>query len=285
MTLRRVGFGRRFPRAWLVPIGALTVLLGVAATGRLSRSIAADLISWWPVWLGLAVAAYLVRDRKVGQLRVSGLVPIAALALVGLFAWGHVAGWSIMPSAAHRLVGPDPTGFQDASIEAEIDGVVVISGGSEFLYGVEPIKRGGRVGIPDAAEQVVDNFVSVALHPPPDPGLYSYAGWALTLSPIPRWSLTLGGDLDAELSDLSVESLEIGGSGVVTLGEADAETPVTVTGSFRLVVPLGAAARVVGQASVPDTWTLTIDGASSPGGGEGWVISVMPGATLRVVEG
>ncbi|MGH3650802.1 MAG: hypothetical protein ACRDU9_08850 [Acidimicrobiia bacterium] len=285
MTLRGVGFGRRFPRAWLVPIGALTVLLGVAVTGRFSRSIAADLIAWWPVWLGLAISAYLVRDRKIGQLRVSGLVPLAALVFVGLFAWGHLAGWSIMPSAAQRLVGPDPTGLEDASIEAEIDGVIEVSGGSEFLYRVEPIKRGGRVGIPDAHEQVIDNFVSVVLQPPLDPGLYSYAGWALTLSPVPRWSLTLGGALDANLSELTVESLEIGGSGVVTLGEADLETGVTVTGSFRLVVPQGVAARVVGQASVPDTWTPTIDGATSPGGGDGWVISVMPGATLRVVEG
>ena len=45
MTHRTVGFGRGFPRSWILPIAVLTIILGVAASGRLSRAIVADLIA------------------------------------------------------------------------------------------------------------------------------------------------------------------------------------------------------------------------------------------------
>lgn len=230
MTHRAVGFGRGFPRAWLLPIGALTIILGVAASGRLSRSIVADLLAWWPIWLGLAITAYLLRERRLGNLRAAGLVPIIA------------------------------------------------------LYQVEPIKRGGRVGIPDAVETVADTMVTVALEAPPNPGLYSYAGWDVRLSLGPVWSLDLRGAIDADLTALALDEVEVSGAGTVQLGEATVETLVDVGGSFQMTIPAGTAARVVGTARVPSSWTLTQDGASSPGGGNGWVFTVVGDATLTIVE-
>jgi hypothetical protein len=285
MTHLAVGFGRGFPRIWLLPIGALTLILGVAVVGRLPRSIAADLLAWWPVWIGLAVSAYFFRDRKVGQIRVAGLIPIVALAFVGLFLWGHLAGWSIMPSAAQRLVGPDADGFTQASLEARIDGEIDLSGGSEFLYQVEPVMSGGAVGIPGAAEQVVDSSVSVILEAPPDPGLYTYAGWEVSLAEAPQWSLTLDGAVDADLTSLEVEDVSVVGRGVLRLGEANEEAPVTVDGVFRLILPPDTPARVNGTASVPASWTLDARGASSPTLGAGWVITVGPEASVTVAEG
>lgn len=284
MTRPAVGFGRAFPRVWLLPIGALTLLLGIAASGRLSRAIVADLIAWWPVWLGISLAAVLLRERRIGQFRASGIVPTVALLLVGLFSWGHLAGWTIMPSASQRLVGPETGSFTHATLEAGIDGVIDVRGGGEFLYRVEPVKRGGSIGIPTANEEMVDSALSVVLQPPGDPGLYSYAGWDLILADGPLWSLVLDGAIDADLTTLAIEELSVDGSGTVELGEAAGEANVSVDGSFRLVVPPDTPARVVGQASVPASWTLDSQGAVSPVLGTGWVIDVRPGASLTVSE-
>lgn len=285
MTRLAVGFGRAFPRVWLLPIGALTLILGVAVSGRLSRSIAADLLAWWPVWLGLAAAAFFLRERKFGALRAAGLVPLVALLFVGLFLWGHLAGWSVMPSAAHRLVGPEPAGFTEASLEAGLDGEINVRGGSDFLYRVEPVRSGGRIGIPGASEQVVDSAVAVALEPPADPGVYAFAGWHLFLSETPRWSLSLEGAVDADLTTFTVRELELDGAGTVRLGSIDEETPVTVDGSFDVVVPADTPARVTGVASVPASWTVDDRGATSPASGSGWVISVVAGSDVTVAEG
>lgn len=283
MTLSGVGFGRGFPRMWLLPIGVLTVLLGVAASGRLSRAIVADLLAWWPVWIGLGIAAYLLRERKVGAFRLAGIVPLVALLFVGLFTWGHLAGWTLMPSAAQRLVGPQSAGVTDASMTVAIDGVIDVEGGAPFLYVVEPVMRGGRFGIPGATEQVTDSAVSFVLEPPEDGGLYTFAGWEVALADGPRWRLTLDGAVEADLTSLDVTELTLGGAGVVTLGESSGEVPVTVSGSFRLVIPDTAPARVVGAASVPATWVPDDQGAVSPAGDGGWVITVRSDATVNVV--
>lgn len=285
MTRLAVGFGRAFPRVWLLPIGALTLILGVAVSGRLSRSIAADLLAWWPVWIGLAVAAYFLREKKFGALRAAGLVPLVALLFVALFLWGHLAGWTVMPSAAHRLVGPEPDGFTEASLKAAIDGEVNVRGGTDFLYRIEPVRSGGTIGIPGASEQIVDSAVSVELKAPPDPGVFAFAGWHLFLSETPRWSLSLDGAIDADLTTLTLSELELDGAGTVRLGSIDEETPVTVDGTFDVIVPSDTPARVIGVASVPSSWSLDDRGATSPVPGSGWVISVVTDADVTVAEG
>lgn len=284
MTHRAVGFGRGFPRIWLLPIGALTILLGVAATGRLSRSIVADLIAWWPVWIGLGIAAVVFRDRKVGDYRVSGIVPLIALGFVLLFIWGHLAGWSIMPSSSQRLVGPNVSSFTSASITADIDGRIHVSPETDFLYQVEPLMQGGGIGIPRAEEQVVDTSVAIDLIEPEDPGLYVFAGWELRLNPVAIWSLDLGGSLDADLTALTVNALDASGAGTIHLGSVSAATPVNIAGSFQVTVPSDVPARVVGTASVPASWNLTADGAQAPFSGDGWVITVVGDTSLTVVE-
>lgn len=280
-----VGFGRGFPRSWIFPIAALTLILGIAASGRLSRAIVADLIAWWPVWIGIAITAYLVRDRKVGDLRASGLMPFIALFFIGVFTWGHLAGWPIMPSASQRLVGPEAAGVGEASLTASIEGVIELHSGADFLYVVEPIMRGGGIGIPTADEHMVDSSIEVELIEPADPGLYSFAGWEISVSASPVWTLDLDGALDLDLNGLSVNGASFAGSGTVILGDTLGETPVNVNGAFRLVVPSGTPARVVGVASVPATWVLDEQGASAPISGGGWVITVVGDSSVTVVEG
>lgn len=285
MTHLAVGFGRGFPRTWIFPIGALTVILGVAATGRLSRSVVADFLAWWPVWLGIAITAYLLRERKIGRFRVSGLVPLVALVFIGLFIWGHLAGWSLMPSSSQRLVGPEPDVFANAALSADIDGRIDVIGGGDYLYLVEPIKQGGTIGIPGASEQVAGSEVSVVLEPPASPGLYGYAGWNLSLSSAPVWSLDLGGVIEADLTEVALSSLTLSGSGTARLGAVSGDTPLEVNGSFHLVVPSSVPARVVGVASVPASWLLTDNGAASPISGEGWVVTVIGDGSVTVSEG
>jgi hypothetical protein len=133
-------------------------------------------------------------------------------------------------------------------------------------------------------ETVVGTAVTIDLQPPTDPGLYGYAGWALRLSPDVVWSLDLGGAVDADLTALTLDELEVSGAGTVHLGSATIETLVDVGGSMQVTIPEGAAARVVGTASVPSSWALTQDGATAPGGGTGWVFTVVGDASLTVVE-
>lgn len=284
MTRLALGFGPGFPRIWLLPILTLTVVLGIAVVGGFSRSIAADLLAWWPIWLGIGIAAYLLRERRVGRFRVAGLVPLTALLFVGLFVWGHLAGWAVMPSASQRLVGPEVGAYASAAMTADVDGILEVHGGSEFLYQVEPVKRGGGLGIPGAAEQVVETSISVELQPPADPGIYTYAGWDISLAESPRWALTLGGAVDADLSSLTIDELTLDGTGTVVLGATDSETLVTVDGSYRLVVPGGVPARVNGLASVPASWSLDSSGATAPASGAGWVIVVGPEASVSVAQ-
>jgi hypothetical protein len=282
MTLRAVGFGRGFPRAWMLPIVTLTALMGVAVTGRLSRSIVADLIAWWPVWIGLAIAAYLLRERRVGAVRIAGLIPLLAFGFVLLFIWGHLAGWSIMPSASQRLVGPPSESVAGATLVAEIDGEIEMRGGSEHLYDVEPIRSGGVIGIPTATEEPTGDALWITLDPPEDPGIYGYAGWDILLAESAVWDLRLSGAVDADLTALRIGSLSLDGAGSVRLGPPTGETPVTVLGEFHVTVPANIPVKVIGVASVPADWNLTADGAVSPGLGDGWVVTVVGDGTLTV---
>jgi hypothetical protein len=281
-----VGFGRGFPRIWLLPVLSMTVLLGLAAFGQFSRSIVADLASWWPVWLALGGVAYYFRATKVGSIRVAGLVPLVAVGAVILFAVGHVTGWALMPSASQRLVGPFIGDTGAATLAAGIEGEIRVSPGStEFVYVVEPVRRGGTIGIPGADEQRQGIALSVALREPADSGIFSYAGWELTLSNEVDWDLDLAGALDVDLTDQTISSLEAAGSGVIRLGSPVDIPLVSVDGQFEVVVPAGVAVRVLGGASVPAGWTLTDVGAESPSGGDGWQIRAVPGSTVKVTEG
>jgi hypothetical protein len=202
------------------------------------------------------------------------------------FLTGHVRGWPVMPSAMVGLYGPQAGSVVTGALSARIDGPVEVgSGQTGFLYAVEPIRRGGEIGPPVATEQLQGPNISVALEPSADPGLYTFAGWSLDLDEAPTWSLSLSGELEADLTRLRLASLQVDGAGSVALGAAAANTVVTVSGSFELTVPAGTPVRVVGDAVVPSGWTLTDDGYVSPTSGEGWVISAGEGSSLTVREG
>ena len=285
MSSGAVGFGRSFPATWVIPLTALLVLLGLAVAGVLSRSLIADLAAWWPVWLILAVEAVVLRNRRLGRVRVSGLVPLVATIAISVFAWAHLAGWALMPSAGQTLVGPDPEGVETAVLAVSVDGLLDISNGQGSLYRVEPIRKGGSVGRPTATESTTGSGIIVDLVADPEPGVFEYAGWTLSLAAGPSWDMRLDGNITGDLGDLDLSELHLDGGGEVELGSPAGPTTVIVDGNFVIRLPEQSPARVIGMASIPASWSLTEDGAVSPVDGEGWRIVVRGEATLTIATG
>ena len=285
MTRRASRPSRRVPRIWLLPALILTAILGLTAADVFSRSLVLDLVAWWPVWLALIIVVALFGGRRIGRLRLSGLASILVAAVLVTFAVGHLGGWSLNPSSTRHLVGPEVAEFTKAELAADMSGELRLSGGSPFLYEIDPLRRGGGVGIPSAVERSTPNSISISLEAPSDPGFDTSAGWDVTLSNQPTWTLILAGDLELDLSDLMLDQLEVIGSGLVRLGEAGDTVLVGVEGAFAIEIPVASPCRVIGDAQVPEGWVETSDGWRSPNEGLGWVIDVSPGSVVSIDQG
>jgi hypothetical protein len=276
---------RGIPKAWILPLLAVVLILGGIALDLFSRSIVIDFAAWWPVWALLLVLTLVLRGRRWGKVRLSALVPILWVVALGVFVTGHVQGWQAMPSASVQLIGPSPEAGSNVALSADIEGALEVgSGESGFLYEVEPVRRGGEVGTPEATEQVQGTNISVRLQPVADPGPYTFAGWLLDLHESPEWNLSLGGSIDADLSRLRLTGLQLNGEGQVALGKTAGSVVVNVNGAFRIAVPAATPVRVVGDAVVPDSWVESAEGWASPTPGNGWVISVAEGTSLTVSD-
>lgn len=283
MTHRAPGPSLGAPKIWLLPVLAVGALAMLAWTDYLSRSLALDFVAWWPVWLLAILAAVAVRGRRMGRIRLSGVVPLLALAALGVFVAAHLLGWAIMPSTDQVLVGPPPDGVETAALSARVDGELRVGAGTKDLYRVESLRFGGEVAVPDASEQQAESTVVIELVTNDSPELYRFSGWDVTLSPLPAWNLTLDGEMDADLTALRVSGVQAEGSGSIAFGGVDGPTPVTLLGDFSVRIVPGTPIRVVGLATVPPDWETLTDGSRSPVPGYGWVISVTDGSHVAVV--
>jgi hypothetical protein len=189
-----------------------------------------------------------------------------------------------MPSSSGLLTGSSDSTFDSAGLSARLPGgnLIVGTGPTGALYSAEPLRRGGDIAAPFAVERSQDGDVSVVLTGSEDPGLFLWAGWTVRLSPGPSWTLTLEGQLDTDLTALTIDNLQLTGGGEVYLGSATRSTPVTVSGEFVVHFPEGVPVRVVGPAEIPADWTRTDTGASSPTAGQGWVVSIADGAVVEI---
>lgn len=276
-------YRREFTRAWMLPLGMVFGVVLASMFGVLSRSVRLDLLSWWPVWLLLLVLAVFAQGRRAGRVRASGLVPLFAIALVVVFLVGHVQGWPLMPSASTRLVGPQVADYERASLRAAISGRVAVGPNTAFLYQVFPVRWGGDHGVPNAVEEVVVGDIGVRLvDPGEEAGSRRFAGWDISVSPDVIWDLHLMGAVAADLSDLELSELSLGGSGSVVLAEVNNPTELRVSGTFELEFPSDAPVRVVGDATIPSGWEPVADGWLSPAGGDGWTVIVVPGASVSI---
>ncbi len=280
-----VGFGRSFPRIWLLPILGMVALLGMAVAGSLSRALLADLVAWWPAWFVLILAAVLLRHARLGPIRVAGLVPLVATVAVALFALGHTAGWALMPSAVQGVDGPPLGEVVESRLTVAVDGEIRIVPTTDELYWVDPIVKGGKVGVPVVTESTAGQEATVQVAEDPASGVFQYAGWTIGLNSTSVWSFELNAAVDADLSGFAVKEAEFGGSGRVVLGVPDGPSTIAVNGVFTVVVPESVPARVIGAASVPAAWRLVEEGAVAPVEGEGWRIVSQGDSVLTVVNG
>lgn len=275
---------KRGGRTWILPATSALVVVGMVVTGFLSRAIAVDFASWWPLWVALVAIGIWARGRKVGSLRVGGLVAVASVGVAVIFVLGHVQGWSLMPSSVGLLTGSSDSDFSSAGLSARVPGwdLIIGAGSTGVLYTVEPLRRGGDIAAPFAVERSQDGDVSVVLRASEEPGLFLWAGWNVLISTVPSWTLTLEGQVDADLTAISVDNLQLTGGGEVHLGAASRSTPVTVSGDFVVDFPDGVPVRVVGPAEIPTDWNRSDTGAVSPTEGQGWVVSVADGAMVEI---
>lgn len=268
----------------MLPAIVALIIVGFVVAGLLSRAIAVDFASWWPLWVALLAIGIGTRGRKLGSLRVGGLVAVASVGVAVVFIIAHLQGWSVMPSSAGLLTGSSDIEFNSAGLSARVPGgdLIVTTGSTGVLYTVEPLRRGGSIAAPYAVERSQEGDVSVVLTASEEAGLFLWAGWSVRLSVLPSWTLALEGQVDADLTAATMDNLQLEGGGEVHLGPATRSTPVTVSGDFVLEFPTGVPVRVVGPAEIPTDWTSTDTGASSPVEGQGWVVSIAEGAVVEI---
>ena len=275
--------------AWILVV-ALVVAGVVAVVGDiLSASLVVDAVAMWPIFLLVIVAGLLGwwRGRRGGN-RAGAIIPLSLFTALVIVVAVHLGGWEQLPSAETSLSGPEASELSPVTeLTAQIVGELELSAATGGrAYTVDPIMRGGLVGVPEAVETSVDGDVSIELAAADAPGWYTFSGWEVGLSPEITWRLVLNGGIDADLVDVPVEAVAAGGSGLIELGPApEGGGRVVVSGDFTITVPPSVPVEASGAVSAPEAWETTPDGARSPGGdGPRWVIRAEGDIDVRVVE-
>ena len=285
MTHTASGSKPGVPKGWLVPAVALVLILVAAAIGWLSRSIVIDFVAWWPLWLLLGGLAFFGRHMKLGRVRVARARPDPGDRCPRR-----------LPGGTHPGVGGDAIfigvtggpgigiGHRCRDVGADRrQGRCRVGGERVSLHGgPDPDRRQHRTSPSSGADPG---------HRDRDrprargrPGLVHLC--RLEPRARPRAELEHFARWDHRGRSLHTEVDRIAGRGE---WERDSRTgrarrhrsgsPETSRSRFRPGLP----ARVVGEAVVPEDWTQTSDGWTSPAGGGGWVISVSEGATLEII--
>ncbi len=273
----------RVSGGWALVAGTL-VLAGIAmGAGALSTSVILDVVSLWPVWVGAAGLFLVLKGRRVGRIRLQGLVPLILTILLLVVLAGNALGLPWLPSASAQLNGPAVEDVTRASFRSRVGGEVVLIGvPSEVAYRVVPLRGAGATGVPSAVESHEDGSLSVQLTPDPDPGLLSFRGIDVSLSTTPSWEVDLAGSMAVDVTGLRLRRLVASGDGEIALGAVTVTTPVSLIGTFRLTVPNDVAVRVDGVASVPDDWSSQDGSVVAPTPGEGWLITVTDGSSIEI---
>ncbi|CAN5235340.1 hypothetical protein BH18ACT5_BH18ACT5_13110 [soil metagenome] len=264
--------------AWIMA-GVLAVVTGLGVSARvLSPGLLLDAISLWPGLVPAQIAGIVVAIRKGWRRRVGAIPPLLLITWIGLTGAAHIGAWAALPSSNGELIGPELTpGLASMTIATEGRLLVSASVGPH-LYAVRYVRLGGSVGIPQATETTTENALNISVRDGGNSEWFQYAGWRLALDQATEWNLNLEGDVAGDLSGVPLGSLTLSGRGTLTLGEAAKATPVSVMGDFVLNLPNEAAATASGNVDLPATWTDN----TSPGRGQGWIISVANGASLRI---
>jgi hypothetical protein len=271
--------------AWAMA-GMLPIVGGIGISANvLSPGLALDLISLWPGLLPAVVALVIVAIKKGWRRRMGALPPLLIITWIALAVSAHIAALEPLPSSSADLIGPAE--FPDhVTLAAHSPGVLEVRVNDRgAIYRVGFVRLGGRIGIAQAEEVSTAFGLTVSIGDAGPTEWFRYAGWTLDLAPRTQWNLSLGGELEGDLTGLDLGSVSLEGNGELTLGPTDHPVPMAVRGEFDLRIPADVAARVVGSADVPNEWVSTADGFRSPVDGEGWVISAAAGSSVVINGG
>ncbi|MGH8957477.1 MAG: hypothetical protein ACRDVK_02255 [Acidimicrobiia bacterium] len=272
--------------AWIMAAMLLAVIGVAVTTSVLSTGLALDAISLWPGLVPALIALLVVALRKAWRRRAGAIPGLLVITWLILTSAAHLSAWVALPSSSGELIGPSVAGSAPIELATAMIAprgrLVVESSTADALYQVRFLRLGGPVGVPAAEESTGGTGLNISVADQGTTRWFRYAGWRLLLRAETTWNLNLGGDVSGDLSTLTLGSLTLNGSGTVTLNRASRSTPVAVLGTYDINLPAGAVAIVTGEAQVPKSWVETEDGFASGEAGEGWIISVAEGGSLRV---
>ncbi len=273
--------------AWtMVAVVTVVVALGVGA-GVLSKTLLLDVVSFWPAFVVIALifAALIPRLRK-GAPRLSAVLPLLLLTYLGVTVALHVARWDELPSTSADVPGPEVAGVTDGRIELDLVGQLVVRPADQpELYRILMLNRGGDTGAPSALEIITEPDASISVGQRENSGWFQSAGWDVKLSLAVTWEVEARADqVDINLAAVSSGGLTVKGDGDVVVGFVRPGSVIELDGTIDLVVRGGDHIDLVGKAEVPDDWSTTGLGRSTPGPSDSFTIIVKEGAIVTITE-
>ncbi|MBK5266208.1 MAG: hypothetical protein JJE47_02125 [Acidimicrobiia bacterium] len=273
--------------AWtMVAVVTVVVALGIGA-GVLSKTLLLDVVSFWPAFVVIALifAALIPRLRK-GAPRLSAVLPLLLLTYLGVTVALHVARWDELPSTSADVPGPEVAGVTDGRIELDLVGELVVRPADQpELYRILMLNRGGNTGVPSALEIITEPDASISVGQRENSGWFQSAGWDVKLSLAVTWEVEARADqVDINLAAVSSGGLTVKGDGEVVVGFVRPGSVIELDGTIDLVVRVGDHIDLVGKAEVPDGWSTTGLGRSTPGPSDPFTVIVIEGAIVTITE-
>lgn len=275
--------------AWLMVAVAIVSIAAGVVGGILAPSVVLDVVSLWPLAVGaFLVAAALLPLRKRGPARISAVLPLLLITMLGASVVLHLTSWRQLPSGSADIVGPRAVGVAEAELTIDLSGSLAVGAGAGDLYSVSIKRQGGSTGVPEALESLFeDGPLFVVLRETDGGRWFQTSGWEVMLGTEPTWSLTLASpNVEADFTAIRIGELHLLGTGSLQLPRpAENDIAVGLDGVFNVEVPAETGVEIIGTAVVPGGWVETVGGHESPFPGASLIISVAEGSQVEVAVG
>ena len=275
--------------AWIM-VGLASLVTAISVVGEVfARSLILDLVSFWPgLMLVMLISAALYPLHRGQWSRLAAVVPLLILSWLGSTIALHLTEWSPLPSSAADFEGPATTGLEQASLSVVTAGdLSLVFEDSDVLYTVKMSRSGGSTPAARSFERIETSLAQISISERSGDDVWFLTnGWRLSLATAVTWQLDLeAASVVADLRGAPISSLRLAGSGAVSLPKPPGSVAVQIDGRFEVSLPVGVSMVITGtEVSVPDGW---IDGEgewTSPGTGDGYMVTVTSGASLVVKD-